>query len=297
MKTLRERFISLYFCRGMTRKRLFRLMQYDSNLTAIYTLAPTEISRYLNFSSYQSTLFYQDLHDKQRFEKIKNAEKTTSIITILDPIYPALLKNIVDPPLILFALGNKALLNHEPSLSVIGTRKPSDEAFQKMEIVLPPLIKNNWLLVSGMATGVDSYAHKLALAHNGRTIAVLGSGFKNIYPKQNIELFQEIRRKGLVLSEYSPATPPRKYHFPERNRIISGLSFGTLVVEAKERSGTMITVDQALDQGREVYALPGSLLASQTRGCHQMIQDGAKLVMEADDINDDWLRMGKHMHP
>src|SRR5690625_3753192 len=146
-----------------------------------------------------------------------------------------------------------------------------------------------------MAKGIDSYAHKLALGHKGNTIAVLGGGFNHIYPKQNSMLYKQISEKGLVISEYPPHIPPKRYHFPERNRIISGLSFGTLVIEATERSGTLITVDQALDQGREVYAVPGSPLIPQTKGCHQMIQDGAKLVINADDIREDWKSIGNNL--
>src|SRR5699024_7649030 len=116
-----------------------------------------------------------------------------------------------------------------------------------------------------------------------------------IYPKQNISLYEEIMKKGLIITEYPPDQPPIKYHFPERNRIISGLSFGTLVIEATERSGTLITVDQALDQGREVYAVPGSPLIPQTKGCHQMIQDGAKLVIDVKDILEDWEGIGLHL--
>src|SRR5690625_2061506 len=158
----------------------------------------------------------------------------------------------------------------------------------KMKLIVKPLVRQNWLIVSGMAKGIDSYAHKLALGHKGNTIAVLGGGFNHIYPKQNNMLYKQIAEKGLVLSEYPPEVPPKRFHFPERNRLISGLSFGTLVIEATERSGTLITVDQALDQGREVYAVPGSPLIPQTKGCHKMIQDGAKLVTHSTDISEDW---------
>lgn len=216
-------------------------------------------------------------------------------ITIVDENYPTVLKQIKDPPIVLYGLGNLSLLSHTPIISVIGTREPSKEARLKTEFIVKPLIESDWLIVSGMAKGIDSYAHHLALNHQGKTIAVLGGGFKHIYPKQNIDLFKKIVEHGLVLSEYPPHIPPARYHFPERNRIISGLSFGTLVIEAKEKSGTLITVDQALDQGREVYAVPGSPLVLQSKGCHQMIQDGAKLVIHAEDIIEDWPRIGEHL--
>ncbi|MGM8364151.1 DNA-processing protein DprA [Virgibacillus sp. W0181] len=291
MNPIRNRLIHVYHCRGISRRKFHTLIQHDSDLKEIYTLTPTDISHRLSIPFDKATSFYKDLHDSRRFEKIKQAVSSLPIITIYDSIYPAFLKTISDPPIILYANGNVSLLNHTPSISVIGTRNPSRDAFSKMEYIIRPLVDNNWLIVSGMAKGIDSYAHQIALKYGGHTIAVLGGGFEHIYPKQNIHLFRQISRKGLVLSEYSPSVAPQKYHFPERNRIISGLSFGTLVVEAKERSGTMITVDQALEQGREVYALPGSPLDPQTKGCHQMIQEGAKLVIGSEDITEDWNRL------
>jgi|SRR5690625_4603468 len=189
-----------------------------------------------------------------------------------------MLKQIKDPPLVLYAKGNLSLLHEKRTLSVIGTRNPTKEAWSKMEYILNPLILRNFVIVSGMAKGIDGYAHKLSLQLNGKTIAVLGSGFNHVYPKEHTFLFEQIATHGLVISEYPPSSPPKKYQFPERNRIISGLAKGTLVIEAKERSGTMITVDQALDQGRDVFALADSPLVLEARGCNQMIQDGAKLV-------------------
>src|SRR5699024_5620637 len=165
----------------------------------------------------------------------------------------------------------------------------------KMKLIVKPLVRQNWIIVSGMAKGIDSYAHKLALGHKGNTIAVLGGGFNHIYPKQNNMLYKQIAVKGLVLSEYPPEVPPKRFHFPDRNRLISGLSVGTIVNEATEISGTLITVDQALYQGREVYAVPGSPLIPQTTGCHRMIQDGAKLVQDVQDIVEDWETIGNNL--
>lgn len=239
-----------------------------------------------------AALFYKDLHNNYLTEQIKYDSHKYSVITIVDENYPPVLKTIKDPPIVLYATGNTSLLSHTPALSVIGTRSPSNEAMAKVKYVTGSLIEKDWLIVSGMAKGIDSYAHIFALKNQGKTLAVLGGGFHHIYPKQNTPMFKQIVEKGLVLSEYPPDIPPKKHHFPERNRIISGLSFGTLVIEATERSGTLITVDQALDQGREVYAVPGSPLIPQTKGCHRMIQDGAKLVLNPDDILEDWESIG-----
>src|SRR5699024_462146 len=137
-----------------------------------------------------------------------------------------------------------------------------------------------------MAKGIDSYAHQLALRMNGKTIAVLGGGFHHIYPRQNIELYHEIIKHGLVLSEYPPSVKPERYHFPELTRIISALSYGTLVVEATERSGTLITIDKALEQGSVVYTGPDSPIISKPNGRHRLIQYGAMLASSAEDILD-----------
>ncbi|MGI8315110.1 DNA-processing protein DprA [Halobacillus mangrovi] len=209
-------------------------------------------------------------------------------LTIFDNNYPSLLRSIPDPPLVLYAIGNLMLLEHPLSLSVVGTRKPSSYAYPSMKKILSPLIQQGFTIVSGMAKGVDQFAHHLALAYNGATIAILGSGFHHIYPTNDIALYQRLVSEHLVLSEYPPDRPPKKFHFPERNRIISGLTSGTFVVEARVKSGSLITVDQALEQGKDVYAMPGMPGNPMSEGCHKMINDGAKLVHSHHDILEDW---------
>lgn len=295
MKFRRVRLIHIHRCRGITRRLIKHFLHDDPTLEKLYSLSASSLSQLFSIPMKNAKLFYSDLHNKALKSKLKTDLKTTPIITIVDENYPNVLKQIKDPPLVLYALGDLSLLHYKPSLSVIGTRNPSLEAKEKINFFLRPLIEKGFLIVSGMAQGIDSFAHQEALNHNGLTIAVLGSGLNYIYPRHNKQLFNEISRKGLIVSEYPPDTPPQRYHFPERNRIISGLSFGTLVIEAMERSGTMITVDQALDQGREVYAVPGSPLLPQTKGCNQMIQDGAKLVLSSEDIFEDWDNVGRNL--
>lgn len=258
-------------------------------------MSSTNLSQLFLLPIKNARIFYEDLHSPVIKNQLKQDMSIYQVITIIDDCYPAVLKQINDPPLVLYANGDLSLLTKTPSLSVIGTRQPSPEAIKKITYIVKPIIAKDWLIISGMAKGIDSYAHQLTLKFRGKTIAILGGGFHHIYPRQHIGLYEEISKEGLVLSEYPPDQPPARYHFPERNRIISGLSFGTLVIEAMERSGTLITVDQALDQGREVYAVPGSPFVPQTKGCHQMIQDGAKLVMEAEDILEDWEEIGKNI--
>ncbi|WP_010530647.1 DNA-processing protein DprA [Lentibacillus jeotgali] len=299
MEKIRKRLIHICRCRGVSRRTIRKFVRYDPTLKTVYKLSASEISQFFSLPMKKASLFYSDLRSTALISQIKHELKSVRIITAVDDIYPFVLKTIKDAPLVLYAIGNTQLMNQNPILSVIGTRRPSGEAKAKMQKYVLPLIQDNWTIASGMAAGIDSYAHQLAVQYEGKTIAVMGSGFNHIYPKHNIGLFKQIAAKGLLLTEYPPDTPPERFHFPERNRIISGLSFGTFVIEATKKSGTLITVDQALDQGREVYALPGSPLTPHAEGCHTMIQDGAKLVRSPDDILEDWVRIEPnwvHMH-
>lgn len=251
-------------------------------------LSPYFLNQRFLLSQKNAHLFYKDLHDLSLKKQLQQDKNTYKIITIIDEVYPDVLKRITDAPLVLYTNGHLSLLQHTPKLSVIGTRKPSSSGWKKTYQIVKPLIDEDWLLVSGMARGIDSYAHMIALNNHGKTIAILGGGFHHIYPKENLKLFHQIGKSGLVLSEYPPHVRPMRYHFPERNRIISGLSSGTLVIEATEKSGTLITVDQALEQGRDVYAVPDSPLVPESRGCLHLIQDGAKLITCSKDILEDW---------
>ncbi|WP_343781846.1 DNA-processing protein DprA [Virgibacillus salarius] len=291
MTDFRFRLIHITRCRGITRRWIRKLLLIDSTLTEIYKLSSAAMNRLYHLPLNNASMLYNDLHSEPLIEQIETDLHNYHVITLLDNNFSPLLKTIKDPPFVLYALGNISLLTQAPALSVIGTRKPSREAMGKVRTIIPPLVRQGWVIVSGMAIGIDRFAHEVTLSLSGHTIAVLGGGFQYIYPKENIRLYQELTKRGLVLSEYPPTTPPARHHFPERNRIISGLSFGTLVIEATEKSGTLITVDQALEQGRDVFAVPGSPLMEQTRGCHKMIQDGAKLVIHEEDIREEWERL------
>lgn len=288
LTTARDRLIHIHRCNGITRRMIREMFRFDPSLGSIHSLSHQEIMNRFSIPSDKARSFLHDLHDSTLTDAIQQDLKRYSILTIVDDNYPFVLKTIKDPPYVLYALGDIGLLTDIPALSVIGTRNPSREAISKLQLVITRPIEENWVIVSGMAKGIDSYAHKLALDMQGKTIAVLGGGFHHIYPRQNIPLFHRLTKHGLVLSEYPPSVRPERFHFPERNRIISGLSFGTLVLEATERSGTLITVDAALDQGREVYAVPGSPTVSQSKGCNRMIQDGAMLISDAQDIIKNW---------
>lgn len=289
LKSTRYRLIHIYRAKGIGRATIRKFLQQDPTLESIYKMSPKKLSLQFAIPLKNATLFYQSLQDVELKQKVIQDLKTYKIITLFDTYYPTALRTINDAPLVIYAIGDLSLLERKPSLSVIGTRNPSKEAKSKTELIIKPLIHEKWVIISGMAKGIDGFAHEITLSHKGKTIAVLGGGFDYIYPREHLSLFNRITKEGLLLSEYPPDTRPAKYHFPERNRIISGLAFGTLVIEAMERSGTMITVEQALDQGRDVFAVPGSPLIPQTKGCNLLIQDGAKLTKSADDIREDWL--------
>lgn len=205
------------------------------------------------------------------------------VLTQYHQAYPALLREIPDAPEVLYIIGELEFL-HRPCISLVGSRKPTTYGKNIARQLARELSERNITVVSGMARGIDSEAHRGALAASGPTVAVLGCGVDIIYPAENRALAFEIRKKGVILSEYPPGTAPLRGFFPERNRIISGLARGVLVIEAASRSGSLITADLALDQGRDVFAIPGSIYSPQSAGCHWLIQQGGKLVQNIHDI-------------
>mgnify|MGYP004701831217 CR=1 FL=1 len=202
------------------------------------------------------------------------------IISIEDKQYPNILKEIYDPPICLYIRGNKEILNNK-SISIVGCRKATDYGRKVARDFAYNISKQDINIISGLAIGIDSEAHLGAVEANKKTIAVLGNGLDTIYPKENINLSQKILDSGgTIISEYPLGTKPKKENFPARNRIISGMSNGLLVVEAKEKSGTLITVDFALEQGRDVFVVPGNIVSENSAGTNDLIKQGAKLVTD-----------------
>ncbi len=210
-------------------------------------------------------------------------EKDINLITILDKEYPDLLKNIFDPPILLYVKGK---LREEDSnaIGIVGSRTPTREGCNTAYNFARELAKNGITVVSGLALGIDSCAHLGVVENNGRTLAVLGSGLYKVYPAENKKLFNMIAENGAVISEFPLLATPYKTHFPRRNRIISGLSMGVVVIEAANRSGALITANFALEQGREVFAVPGSIYSKLSDGTNRLIREGAFLVRNIDDI-------------
>ena len=187
----------------------------------------------------------------------------------------------------LFYRGNPGLLK-EPQIAIVGSRNASPAGLQTAKAFARDLSLSGLTVTSGLALGIDTAAHKGALQCDGATIAVMGCGIDHVYPRSNAKLFEEICQCGIVVSEFCPRTPPKRTHFPQRNRIISGLSIATLVVEASIRSGSLITARLAAEQGRDVFAIPGSIHLPTSKGCHKLIRDGAKLIENIEDILDEF---------
>jgi DNA processing protein len=197
--------------------------------------------------------------------------------------YPALLDEVYDPPLVLYARGEMDTLKM-PAVAIVGTRKPTVYGLQMAQGISSDLGSRGISVISGMARGIDAAAHRGCLDANGRTIAVLGCGIDVVYPREHKQLTEKIMKNGLLLSEFPPGTSPSPQNFPVRNRIISGLAWGTLVVEASEYSGSLITARLAMEQNREVFALPGNLTSPQSFGPNFLIKQGAKLVQSWRDV-------------
>lgn len=227
----------------------------------------------------------KDISLIKRYEEYM-VKHNIAIVNINDKTYPALLKEIHDPPITIFAKGNVDLLK-EFSIAVVGCRDATNYGLLMSKKLSYDLASKNIVIVSGLAKGIDASAHVGALMAKGKTIAVLGCGVDIPYPAQNLELYKEILKENLIISEYLVGTKPEAGNFPARNRIISGLSHGVVVVEAREKSGSIITVDFALEQGRNVYAVPGNINSQNSFGTNELIKQGAKLITNSQDILED----------
>ena len=219
------------------------------------------------------------------------AQHNIQVIAFTNSDYPPKLLELYDPPVILFAKGNSALLKKRPCVACIGSRRATTYSMEALKLLLPPLISKEITIVSGLAKGADTLAHKMTLQYGGSTIAVLGHGLHMIYPKENESLARILEQEHLLISEYPLFVGPQKYHFPMRNRIISGLSEALIVTEANLRSGTMITTEQALETGKDVFVVPGPITSPLSNGTNKLIKDGAIPVWNGYQIVEELQRL------
>lgn len=268
---------------GIGRVKLARLQEHFSSLENAWRASAKELEKAgLDAKTIEAILVLRPKIDPEA-EMERLQQYKVKVLTFESPEYPWRLKEIYDPPAVLYVRG-ELLPQDEVCLAVVGTRKATIYGRQVTEEIVGDLARNGVTIVSGLARGIDSVAHRTAIEAGGRTIAIFGCGLDIVYPAENARLAYEIMGHGALISEYPLGTKPRADNFPRRNRIMSGMSLGVLVVEAGESSGAMITAELALEQDREVFAVPGSVLSPASRGTNRLIKEGAKLVQGYMDI-------------
>ena len=280
--------LTLHLVPGLGPVTCYKLIAYFGSPEKVLSASRSALADVVSLRKESFAVLYgegrQDLEDLVKKEIDRAAEKNISIIPFDDPLYPALLKNIHDPPVVLYVLGNPEALNCR-GVGIVGSRAATHYGKDVAGQMANSLSRQGFTVISGLALGIDTAAHNGALAAEGKTIAVLGCGLDIVYPPSNYNLYQHIvSADGAVISEYPLGTKPDNFRFPARNRIISGLSHGVVVVEAANRSGSLITARHALEQGREVFAVPGRIDSVKSAGTHTLLQQGAKLVHSISDI-------------
>ncbi|EPU81531.1 TPA: DNA-processing protein DprA [Streptococcus agalactiae] len=263
---------------GLTNLNINNIINYlkKNSLTSLSVRNMAVVSKCKN------PTFFIENYKQLDLKKLRQEFKKFPVLSILDSNYPLELKEIYNPPVLLFYQGNIELLS-KPKLAVVGARQPSQIGCQSVKKIIKET-NNQFVIVSGLARGIDTAAHVSALKNGGSSIAVIGSGLDVYYPTENKKLQEYMSYNHLVLSEYFTGEQPLKFHFPERNRIIAGLCQGIVVAEAKMRSGSLITCERALEEGREVFAIPGNIIDGKSDGCHHLIQEGAKCIISGKDI-------------
>lgn len=261
-----------------------KLMLNLDNYEEIFELSYKELRERFKIDEKEYEKIIKSKNISMEKEIIELKKNKVKVINIKSSKYPERLRNISQPPVFLYYKGNIDLLN-EKVIGVVGTRKATVYGKIVCEKITEELINNEIVTVSGLALGIDSICHKKTLEAGGKTIAVVGSGLDVVYPRENHLLWKEIGEKGLLISEYALGERALAYHFPMRNRIIAGLSYGVLVVESKKTGGSLITAEMALDEGREVFAVPGDIFSSSSEGCNDLIKNSvAKLTIDINDI-------------
>jgi DNA processing protein len=268
---------------GIGRVRISQLKEYFGGLQAAWKAPPGKLRQAGLDSRSIGALATLRPRTSLDAEMEKLERHKIKAFTCEDPLYPARLREIYDYPPVLYVRGNLPA-DDEPCLAIVGSRRPTIYGRQVTEEIAADLARSGIIIVSGLARGIDSVAHRAVLDAGGKTVAVFGSGLDIVYPGENAKLAQAIMERGALVSEHPLGIKPKAENFPLRNRIMSGLSLGVLVVEAGERSGALITAHQAAEQNREVFAIPGSILSPASQGTNRLIQEGAKLVRNYTDV-------------
>lgn len=262
---------------GLTNLNILALLDYQSKQEKSLSLRDMAVA-----SKCKNPILFMEKYKSLDSKSLRKVFNQYPSISILDDEYPIELKNCYNPPVLLFYQGNVDLLKR-PKMAVVGARTASQTGTKSVQKIVSEL-GNQFVIVSGLARGIDTSAHISALKNGGATIAVIGCGLDVHYPKENKLLQEYLGKNHLILSEYAVGEAPLKFHFPERNRIIAGLSQGVIVAEAKMRSGSLITCERALEEGRDVFAIPGNILYGKSDGCHHLIKEGAKCITSGMDV-------------
>lgn len=281
---IQEYLIALNMVQGLASLRIKKLLVHFSDPRNIFKASIKELASVDNIGTILAQRIrgmIDSVEFKKELRQISNLG--IKVITIADKDYPLFLKQIYDPPPVLYIQGNLSVFR-KPAVAIVGCRRASYYGLRQAERLATALSAREICIVSGFARGIDTAAHKGALVSSGNTIAVLGSGFMHLYPPENKALLKEVVKKGAIISEFALEVLPLRGNFPRRNRIISGLSQAVVVVEAARRSGSLITADLALSQGRDVFAVPGAANTINAQGTNKLIREGAKLVEKAEDI-------------
>ncbi|MEG0050722.1 MAG: DNA-processing protein DprA [Terrisporobacter sp.] len=286
----KDAYLWLKSINGITTKTIGKIIEEVGNIENIIDLNEKDIYnlKSINLNIKENIVKYRSCLNLDKIKE-KLYENAIEYICIEDNEYPDKLRHIYNPPLLLFFKGDLSIINNNLNIAMVGSRKPTSYGINCAKNISCQLSQRGINIISGLAIGIDSYCHSGCMLGVGKTIGVLGSSVDNILPKCNAPLAQEILSNGgLIISEYNIDSIVTRGNFPSRNRIISGLSDGVIVVEAGEKSGALITADLALDQGRNVFAVPGNINSSMSKGCHKIIKDGAKLIEDIDDILDEY---------
>ena len=284
---LRQQILTLHYIYPLPLHKLNLLLNYVQPPELILNIHTHKLATLFSISVEKATKIKRQFYEflTLPFDEIY-AENYFSAILFNDPLYPKELLNLTDPPTVLYVKGDASLLQLE-KIAVIGSRHATNYTNRALSYIIPPLIKEKYVIVSGFAKGADTMAHEQTIAIGGKTIAVLGSGFEYIYPKSNKLLFEYMSKCHCIVTEYPPYMEPKKWHFPMRNRIISGLSKALVVTEAAERSGTLITTEHALENGKDVFVVPGPIDCELSKGTNLLLKEGAIPVWNGYQIVDE----------
>ncbi|HEY4624194.1 DNA-processing protein DprA [Solibacillus sp. FSL R7-0668] len=271
-----EKLLRLHYIHPLPWHKIQHLLTLIPDLDELCNVSPTILALHLNIK--QSTaVSIIELYNKMQATSLQPYYEKHQInaIPYTSACYPQRLKELFDPPAVIYAKGNISLLQEPRMMAVIGARIATSYSENALKLLIPPLIQQEFVIVSGLAKGADRLAHEAAIRYGGKTIAVLGHGLFHSYPKENDELHRYMTEHQLVMTEYPPYVGVQKWHFPARNRIISGLSEALLVTEAKLKSGTLITTELALEQGKDVFVVPGNIFSELSQGTNKLIKEGA----------------------